>query len=128
VTVTSQEGKSLAEVLDRFPPIVVIDGEVTVLNAEDIRELALLLKRTNAAGLVVYQNNQAGIISRKTIANALLISAIALPGSERLYGNSKVSPRTFICRKCKPPRFYRPRQGGEVPTCKLHGTMERADT
>lgn len=131
VSAASTENRSLAESLEHFPPLLLVDGEVTVLDAEELKQLAVLLQRTKAAGLVVYQGNQVrGIISRKTIANALPLTAIPLPGSERLYGLPQTPAQAYICHKCEqedpPPPILLPSQGDRAPTCPkhwLHGPM-----
>jgi len=127
---TDEEDRPLADLLDRLPPLLVVDGDVEGLDTEDLKQFAYLLQQTKAPGLVVYQDNQViGVVSRGTIAGALPLTAITSTGTKRLYGDASVPARTFICRKCNPPPpRRRPRQGDEAPTCPrdwLHGPMER---
>lgn len=121
--------RSLSEFLDRLPPLLVVDGEVAFLDAEDLKQFADLLQQTKAPGLVVYQDNQVvGVVSRSVISRALPLTVITPTSTKRLYGDAKVPIRTFVCRKCTPPSRRRPRQGEEAPICPrdwLHGPMER---
>jgi hypothetical protein len=130
VGLSDEQTRPLAELLDRLPPLLVVDGEMEVLDVEDLKQLAYLLQQTQAPGLVVYQNNQvAGVVSRSTISHELPLAAITSTSTKRLYGDASVPARTFICRKCDPPPpRRRPRQGDGAPICPrdwLHGPMER---
>jgi len=125
-----EEDRPLVELLDQFPPLLVVDGDVESLDTEDLKQFAYLLNQTRAPGLVVYQHNQViGVVSRGTVAGALPLTAITSIGTKRLYGDASVPARTFICRKCNPPPpRRRPREGDEAPICPrdwLHGPMER---
>jgi hypothetical protein len=129
VSLVGKENHALSQVLDHFPALLMIDEDDEGLNAQDVKELALLLKRTSAAGLVVHRGDRViGIVTRTTIANTLSLETIPYISSERaneLPGNIGVPPRTFICRKCQPVRIRRPRQGGEIPQCPKHGKMDQ---
>lgn len=129
VSLVGKENEVLSQVLDHFPPLLIVDEDAAGLDMQDVKELALLLKRTSAAGLVVYQDNHlTGMVTRTTIANALTLDTIPYTSSERAYelsGNIGVPPRTFICRKCLPPRIRRPRQGAGIPRCPEHGKMDQ---
>lgn len=127
---------SLAEVLPQLPPLLMIEGEQVVLNSDDIKQLALLLERTNAAGVLVYKDKQMkGVVSLDTIAEALPLSAIPSVSVKNLYGNPVTLERDYICRKCQqnyPPPPYSPyREGYPPPDCPrypfTHGPMERED-
>jgi CBS domain-containing protein len=121
-------GNPLSDFLNSLPPLIVID-DVEALDTEDIKDLNITLHDTKAPGLVVYKdNNVIGVISKSTIKNALTLKDL-ISTTPRLYGDSSVQARTFICRQCDPPQpRSRPRQGSEVPTCPrnwTHGSMER---
>ena len=122
---SDEEARPLGELLDRLPPLLVVDGEVEVLDTEDLKQFADLLQETKSPGLVVYQDNQVvGVIPRSAIARALPLTAIASINAKRLYGDVSVPARTFICRRCGVHR--RPRQGDEAVTCPKCGSpMER---
>jgi CBS domain-containing protein len=125
-----EASRPLTELLDRLPPLLVVDGEVEDLDVKDLKQFARLLQQTRAPGLVVYQDNQVtGVVPRSAIARALPLTAITSTSTKRLYGDANVPARTFICRKCSPPSpRRRPRQGDEAPICPrdwLHGPMER---
>lgn len=129
-SLVDEASRPLAELLDRLPPLLVVDGEVEELDVEDLKQFARLLQQTRAPGLVVYQDNQVtGVVPRSAIARALPLTAITSTGTKRLYGDASVPARTFICHKCNPPPpRRRPRQGDEAPLCPrdwLHGPMER---
>lgn len=129
VSLVDNQNLALSQVLDYFPPLLIVDDDAEGLNTQDVKELALLLKRTSAAGLVVYQDDRViGIVSRTTIANTLTLETIPYISSKRadeLPGNIGVPPRTFICRKCQPVRIRRPRLGGKIPQCPEHGKMDQ---
>ncbi len=121
--------KPLSDFLDILPPLIVVDGDMEKLDTEDMKDLAITLHETKAPGMVVYQDNKViGVISKSTIKRALSPTDFTSTRA-RLYGDSSVQARTFICRKCPPPQPRRlPRQGDAVPTCPknwLHGSMER---
>jgi hypothetical protein len=127
---------SLAEVLAQLPPLVAMDGEQSVLDSGNIKQLSLLLARTDAPGVVVYQDKQIkGVVSLETIVDALPLSAIPSVSVKGLYGNSVTLDRDYICHKCEqsdPPPPYSPYRGGYAPpVCPkhpfLHGAMERED-
>src|SRR5689334_23225651 len=113
---------SLTEVLAQLPPLVAIEGEQSVLDSDDIKQLSLLLERTDAPGVVVYQDKQIkGIVSLDTIADALPLSAIPSVSVKGLYGNPVAPERYYICHKCEqsdPPPSYSPyREGYAPPIC-----------
>lgn len=133
---TSAKNLSLAQVLAQLPPLVTIEGEQPVLDSDDIKQLSLLLERTDAPGVVVYQDKQIkGVVSFETIADALPLSSIPSVSVRSLYGSSVTSERDYICYKCKqnyPPPPHSPyREGYAPPDCPkypwLHGPMERED-
>lgn len=127
---------SLAEGLARLPPLVAIEGGQLILDSDDIKQLSLLLERTDAPGVVVYQDDQIkGIVSLETIVDALPLSAIPSVSVKGLYGNPVIPDRDYVCRKCEqsdPPPPHSPYRGGYAPpVCPkhpfLHGAMERED-
>jgi hypothetical protein len=132
----SAKNLSLAEVLAQLPPLIIIEGEQAVLDSDEIKQLSLLLERTDAPGVVVYQDKQMkGVVSLDTIADALPLSAIPSVSVKRLYGNAVTLERDYICGTCKqnyPPPPYSPyREGYPPPDCPrypfTHGPMERED-
>lgn len=125
-----EENRPLGQLLQRLPPLLVVDAEVEALDSEDLKQFAYLLQHTGAAGVVIYRDTEvAGVIPRQAVARALPLAAITSTGTKRLYGDANVPARTFICRHCDPPPpRRRPRLGDEAPTCPrdwLHGPMER---
>ena len=124
----------LAEVLAQLPPLVVITGEaVALLDTVALSKVALILKRKEVPGILVYHNHQAtGVLSRKTIAAALSPSAIISP-KERgdVYGKTITQARCYICQQCKEEGqaqyIFSPDQGNDTMNCPfdpLHGRME----
>jgi len=128
---TSAEHRQLAEVVSQLPPPVVIEERVVTPNNEKLREILLLLKQTNAPGLIVYQNKQIlGVIPLNTLIDALPPSAIRRLPRRGLYGDSVIPARAYICHTCEkddpPAPFALPREG-DTPTCPKHwrhGLME----
>lgn len=125
-----EDRRSLSEVLERLPSLIVIDEEVDVLDTEDLKDMARFLKEAQAPGLSVYREDRVvGVIPRSAVASALPLSAIASPRTERLYGPAGVPTRTFVCRKCAPLKTRRrPSRVDEIPSCPrdwLHGPMEQ---
>lgn len=126
--------RPLAEVLAQLSPLVVITAEaVASLDTVALSKVALILKRKDVSGILVYHDHQVtGVISRKTIAAALSPTAIISP-KERgdLYGDTITQARCFICQKCKEEGqaqyIFSPDQGDDVIYCPfdpLHGRME----
>lgn len=119
--------KSLVECFNELSPLLVVDGEVEILNPDCLTEISYRLEETNAPGLVIYQNNGVcGVVSWESIAMVLDEDNL-LVVNNRIYGDPQVSVRTYICRQCAPPTYAFPRQG-DTPTCPkdwLHGPMEQ---
>lgn len=100
--------------------LVVDDNQWTIKRVKKISQL--LKKNKNCYGVVIYQQSEVrGVISRGSVAKALPIDS-----SEKMYGDSQVPVRTYICRQCAPPTYALPRHGG-APICPknlLHGQMQ----
>lgn len=135
-SLSQDQDKTLGDVLTLLSPLLLvdIDAEESTFESKDMQQLALLLKRTQAQGVVVQRDEHIiGVLARSSIRQALSVSPVPVPGSEkRLDGNEGVKPRTYVCRKCSLPYpRRRPRQGNAVPLCprepELHGLMERED-
>ena len=115
-----EKTRILAE-LPELPLPLVVDGNHWKI--EQVKKISQLLKKNKACcGLVIYQQAEVtGVISRASVAKALPLSR------ERIYGDSQVPVRTYVCRKCAPFTYFFPRQG-DTPTCPkdwLHGLMEQ---
>jgi hypothetical protein len=139
VSLAGDQQRSLAEVIERLPPLIIIDGEPGELNSEEVGQLASLLGETEAAGVVIYQDKQVkGVISWEAFSDALPLSAISSTTVRGLYeglaGNPVLPARIYVCLKCaasEPPApFAVPREGDEAPVCPkhwIHGRMKRKD-
>ncbi|SRR6266571_3604978 len=128
--------RSLATILSQLPPLLIVSGTFEALDIEDIKHFALVLQLTNAPCLTFYKEKQVvGIVSRRSIARALPLSALPPTSKKGLYGDPVTPPRIYICRKCEksdpPPPRQLPREGDTIPDCPkhwLHGLMEREDS
>jgi hypothetical protein len=124
--------QTLIGLLDRFPPLIMIDGKIASLTLEMLVKLFELLRETKASGFIIYQGNRVtGIISKKTILRALP-PAEAIGGTRErvyrdgLYGDPVVPLPMFVCHKCTPPLYLSP-LSYEPPNCPnvfSHRTME----
>lgn len=127
---SSQESIPLAEILKQLPSALLVDRNLEVLDTGTLKQLASLLQKTKAPGLMVYQDGQiSGIVSRRAIAMALPLDALTSRDTRSDYGDAQVVFRKYICRQCDPPTFCVPRQG-EAPICdknRQHGSMELYD-
>jgi len=122
--------RPLAEVLSRFASPMLVD--TSALSSDTMIELMVLLDDRNIPGLIVYRDKQIeGVIPAETLADALPLSDIPLPGTRRgLDGNPQTPAQAYICHKCEqddpPPPILLPSQGDRAPTCPkhwLHGPM-----
>ncbi|MDQ6662158.1 MAG: hypothetical protein M3Z24_14485 [Chloroflexota bacterium] len=135
ISITNPEHRQVADFVPQLPPPVVIEDSEELLESEKLRQILLLLKQTNAPGLIVYQNKQVtGVISLDTIVDALPLSAIPTTHSKELYGNFVTPVRAYTCHKCEkgdpPAPFVLPREG-DAPLCPkhwLHGPMELVES
>ena len=123
---------SVESALEHLPALFLVDDGKSGLEAKDIEQFADILGQTGAPGLVLDHADQVlGILSARTIFDALPPSALPIDTSKRIYGNIAVPVRTFICRKCLPPQpRRRPRDGSTPPTCprdRSHGLMEKEE-
>lgn len=129
---SSHASKTLAELLEQLPSALLVDSRLEVLDTDTLKQLASLLQKTKAPGLIVYQDTEIiNVVSRKAIARALPLDALTSKETRSggLYGDAQVPIHTYICRQCSPPTYCRPRQG-ETPKCRknwLHGDMTPLD-
>jgi hypothetical protein len=118
-----------AAVLDR------VRNECGVVVLEDPRDesadtvawLSRTLMRTRARAVVVLGDDGklAGAIPRTSVAAAVSPDLLAAP--IRMYGRPDVPAATFVCRRCVPPTYRRPRTFNAAPGCPRdfrHGAME----
>lgn len=106
---------------EHLPPLLIVDG--TPRGRDDISEIIGILDQTVAPGAVIADEGCAvGVLAREVLAEMLRRED---PKMER--GAALVVPaQTYVCRKCRPPKRRRPRDGGVAPLCDIfsHGPMD----
>lgn len=95
--------------LQRFPSLVVVSGEPDELEPDELVELAELVGREGTRGVLVeYRGQLAGVLPRRTLAEALDLTTLQLG-----------TPSWFVCHECTPPSYLLPRTATATPpTCR----------
>jgi hypothetical protein len=101
------------------------------LDASSLADIALTLLHTRAQAVVVLEDEHVvGVLGSDAVAEALPLDDALLDQSRQrgLPGDAAVESRLYVCRKCSPPTYRRPRGGFEAPVCprdSAHGLTER---
>lgn len=126
IILQSNKNVSMEEILPQLQPVLTLDNEIGVLDTDYARELATLIRRNQAQGVIVLQNSQVvGILPRDTMAKAFPLP-VHLDAQQEPPFEALMSNRCYICCKCKTMRCPPP---GPIPICPnnyLHGRMAKA--
>lgn len=127
VGLSLNEEKSLAAMADLLPPLLIVDEpEDRHVDADEVLNTLNQLVTIHAPGYLTYDGNgQIQVLARSSLAEVLPTSYILSLGvSERRTVTAADGGKTYICRKCIPPRRRRPRTEG-APDCDVpgHGQM-----
>lgn len=125
IVLARDESQDLSQLLEKCPQLLVL-GERDLSDEEAPREVLSVLAEAGASGCVIRLADGAlGVVSADSIARAVSSEDIALVRVGM--AEAAVPARTYICRKCVPPRRKRPRIGS-APNCDVwsHGVMQAA--
>lgn len=118
-------GRTLDAVRGELPGLLIYDRMPE--GPEEMFDAVSILARSGAPGMLVRGDpGMTGVVARDALAGLPLDTTLTggLLNVER--GETLTVPaRTYVCRKCAPPKRRRPREGG-APSCDVfsHGPME----